>query len=198
MMALSKSGNYKRLTRNDYFSNIALLVSQRSTCLRRHVGAIIVNDDEILSTGYNGAPTGLPHCLDKGCQIDNGHCIRSVHAEQNAIIQLIKTDANHYNNLELYVTDYPCKICAKMIVQANIKKIYFVRRYSNSVNDEYTNNLFKEAGIKVINYYPKNYMFLGNISDVKLNKINQILNEKDENLIKESKLDNQINNSEKE
>lgn len=173
---LSKSGDYDRLSPNDYFSNIALLVSQRSTCPRLHVGALIVKNGEILSTGYNGAPKGQPHCMDKGCIIENGHCIRAIHAEQNAIIQLGNTIQNNdTGELEMYVTDYPCKICAKMIVQAGIKKIHFVRRYSGSVHDEYTKQLFETSNVKTINYYPKKRMFLGTFNANVKQKIENLI-----------------------
>lgn len=178
---LSKSGQYERLSSNDYFSNIALLISQRSTCPRLHVGALIVKNGEILSTGYNGAPKGQPHCMDAGCIIEDGHCIRAIHAEQNAIIQLGHTIQNNdIGELEMYVTDYPCKICAKMIVQAGIKKIHFVRRYSNSVHDEYTQKLFETSGIKIINYYPKKRMFLGTFNENTKKKIRDIISNDNE------------------
>ena len=101
---------------------IARDVSTRATCLRRQVGAVIVRDRRILTTGYNGSPMGLPHCLTEGCHLVNGHCIRCLHAEQNAIIQGayfgVSTDGAF-----LYCTHQPCNMCAKMIVNAGIKKV---------------------------------------------------------------------------
>lgn len=143
---LSKKGKYKRLTVEQYFSNIALLVSQRSTCTRLHVGAVFVNHNEIVSTGYNGSPVGQPHCLDEGCLMEDGHCIRTVHAEQNAIIQLGRN--YDYDDLELYVTDFPCKICAKMLCNLPLKKIHFVRDYNS--DDQITLNMYKNAGIELV------------------------------------------------
>ena len=143
---LSKKGNYDRLTKDEYFSYISLLVSQRSTCKRLHVGAVFTNHGDIVSSGYNGSPTGQPHCLDVGCLMEDGHCIRCIHAEQNAIIQL---GHNYdYDDLELYVTDFPCKVCAKMLCNLPLKKIHFVRDYRS--DDEYTLDLYKRAGIQLI------------------------------------------------
>src|SRR5574337_405196 len=92
---------------DQYFIEITLDVSKRSTCLRAQVGAIIVKDKRILTTGYNGAPKGLPHCLDEGCEIVDGHCVRSLHAEQNAILQgALLCDAPA--TAKIYTTHQPC------------------------------------------------------------------------------------------
>lgn len=145
-------GNEGRLNIHNYFSDIALLVSQRSTCLRKHVGAVLVNNNKIVSTGYNGSVAGMAHCTDEGCIMRDGHCIRAIHAEQNAIIQLGKP--NDYDNLELYVTDFPCQVCAKMIVNSGIKAVHFVRDYNS--DDEFTNELFRISGIKLIKEFENN------------------------------------------
>lgn len=147
LSALVRQGQYKRLSSNEYFSYIALLVSQRSTCLRLHVGAVITDNNQIVATGYNGAPKGMAHCLQEGCLIRDGHCIRCIHAEQNAILQL--GNPRDYTNLVIYLTDFPCQICAKLIVQAGIKEIHFVRDYQSST-DPYSLQLFKNAGIKIV------------------------------------------------
>jgi len=113
---------------DDYFMQIARDVSTRATCLRRQVGAVIVRDRRILTTGYNGAPMGLAHCIDVGCHLVNGHCIRCLHAEQNAIIQGayfgVSTD-----NATLYCTHQPCSMCAKMLVNAGISKVVVGGQY---------------------------------------------------------------------
>lgn len=145
---LSVSGDYGkngRLSMEEYFGLITLIISQRSTCLRRHVGALIVDNGHVIATGYNGAPTKMDDCLEKGCLIRNGHCIRSVHAEQNALLQT--PNLSSLKNPEIYVTDYPCQICAKSIIQAGIKKIHFVREYDN--NDDFVEEIFKKSSIKV-------------------------------------------------
>jgi dCMP deaminase len=138
-----------------YFMNITTLVAQRSTCTRRAVGAIIVKDKRILSTGYNGAPTGIRHCLEVGClreslQVPSGErheLCRGIHAEQNAIIQAAYHGVS-VNNAVLYCTNQPCAICAKMIINAGIKKIYYQSGYSDALAQE----MLSEAGIDLIKH----------------------------------------------
>ena len=124
--------------------DITLDVSRRATCLRAHVGAIIVKDKRILTTGYNGAPKGLPHCLDEGCEIVDGHCVRSLHAEQNAIIQA----AQHGISLSggtIYTTHQPCHTCAKMIINAGLERVVYAGHYP----DERAMKYLKTAGVQV-------------------------------------------------
>ncbi len=129
---------------DDYFMKIAQDVASRATCLRRQVGAVIVRDRRILTTGYNGAPKGLAHCLDVGCHLVNGHCIRCLHAEQNAIIQGaffgIGTDG-----ASLYCTHQPCNMCAKMIVNAGIVKVVIGGEYP----DEFAMEVLNAANIEL-------------------------------------------------
>ncbi|OPL14848.1 MAG: cytidine deaminase [Firmicutes bacterium ML8_F2] len=131
---------------------IAKVVATRSTCLRRHVGALLVIDKRILSTGYNGAPTGLKHCAEVGClreklKVPSGErheLCRGLHAEQNAIIQA----AIHgvaIKGATLYCTHYPCSVCAKMLINAGIKKIFLAENYPDKLAKE----IFKEAGIDI-------------------------------------------------
>jgi dCMP deaminase len=135
--------------------NITALVAQRSTCTRRAVGAIIVKDKRILSTGYNGAPTGIRHCLEVGClreslQVPSGErheLCRGIHAEQNAIIQAAYHGVS-VNNAVLYCTNQPCAICAKMIINAGIKKIYYQSGYTDALAQE----MLTEAGIDLIKH----------------------------------------------
>lgn len=138
-----------------YFMNITTLVAQRSTCTRRAVGAIIVKDKRILSTGYNGAPSGIRHCLEVGClreslQVPSGErheLCRGIHAEQNAIIQAAYHGVS-VNNAVLYCTNQPCAICAKMIINAGIKKIFYQSGYSDALAQE----MLSEAGIDLIKH----------------------------------------------
>jgi len=116
---------------NKYFLSIAKTISTRSTCERKKVGCIIVRDKNILSTGYNGSPAGLPHCEEVGCEIENSSCIRTTHAEQNAICQAAKNGVS-INNSILYTTLFPCYTCAKMIINCGIKEIYFLEDYHSS------------------------------------------------------------------
>ena len=135
-----------------YFMEIAHVVASRSTCLRRRVGAVLVLDKRILATGYNGTPTGLAHCLDRGCmreqqQVPSGQrheLCRGLHAEQNAIIQA----AIHgvaIRGAGLYCTHFPCIVCAKMLVNAGIKSICLGEDYPDAMAKE----IFSEAGVAV-------------------------------------------------
>jgi dCMP deaminase len=109
-----------------YFLSIAREVATRSTCERRHVGAVIVKDRRILTTGYNGSPPGQPHCSDVGvgCLIEDGRCIRTLHAEQNAIAQAALHGVSTKDST-LYSTCRPCHVCARMIVGAGIVRVVF-------------------------------------------------------------------------
>ena len=135
-----------------YFMDIVEIVSRRSTCLRRKVGAILVRDKRILATGYNGAPTGLRHCLERGClrdelQIPSGErheLCRGLHAEQNAIIQAALHGVS-VRGAVLYCTNHPCIICSKMIVNSGITGIVFREGYSDRLSEE----ILREAAIPV-------------------------------------------------
>ncbi len=145
----------KRLNRPDsdeYFLKIAAVVAERATCLRHHVGAVAVRNKHILSTGYNGAPSGARDCLELGClrdelKIPSGtrhEICRGIHAEQNVIIQA----SLHGVSLEgstIYATHTPCNLCAKMLVNAKIKRLVTFGSY----NDNSFTELFREAGIEV-------------------------------------------------
>ena len=136
-----------------YFLDIVDLVSRRSTCLRRAVGAGLVRDRRILATGYNGAPSKLQHCLDIGClreqlNVPSGErheLCRGLHAEQNAIIQAALHGVSAKDST-LYCTNHPCVICAKMIINAGITRIVIRNGYS----DQLATDMFKEAGIGVV------------------------------------------------
>jgi Deoxycytidylate deaminase len=144
----------KKTTRPDideYFLKIASVVAERSTCLRHHVGAVAVRDKHILATGYNGAPAGLKDCLELGCLRDEMHIesgtrheiCRGIHAEQNVIIQA----SLHGVSLEgatIYVTHSPCVLCAKMLINAKIKRYVTFGSYA----DDSFRDLFQEAGIE--------------------------------------------------
>lgn len=129
----------QRPTWDEYFMEIAGLVAQRSTCQRRNVGAVLVRDRRILASGYNGAPSGMEHCTLQGClreqmDIPSGEryeLCRSVHAEQNAIIQAAKHGIS-IEGATLYCTHAPCLICAKMLVQAGIRKAFYLEGHEDS------------------------------------------------------------------
>jgi dCMP deaminase len=137
---------------DEYFLTIAQLVSKRSTCLRRNAGAVIVQSKRILSTGYNGVPSKIAHCQDVGCLreklgVESGkrhELCRGLHAEQNAIIQA----ALHGIKIEdavIYTTLFPCSLCAKMLINSSIKKVYYLEGYP----DELSVALLDEAKIDV-------------------------------------------------
>ncbi len=113
---------------DEYFMRIAVDVATRSTCDRKHVGAVIVRERNILSTGYNGSIAGMPHCDDVGHMMDNGHCIATIHAEANAIIQAAKNGVM-INNASIYTTASPCWNCFKIIVNSGMKRILFGEFY---------------------------------------------------------------------
>jgi len=135
----------ERASWDEYFMNIARVVSTRSTCDRKFVGAVIVRDKTILSTGYNGSIRGLPHCEDVGCIMEDGHCITTVHAEANAILQAAKNGVA-VDDGELYTTASPCWNCFKLIANSGIKKIYFGEFY----RDERSRDVAREVGIELV------------------------------------------------
>ncbi len=117
-----------RVSWAEYFMNIAQEVATRSTCDRKAVGAVIVRGKTILSTGYNGSIKGADHCDDAGHEMENDHCVRTIHAEANAIVQASRHGIR-IENSEIYVTASPCYDCFKMIANAGINKIYFGEFY---------------------------------------------------------------------
>lgn len=143
---------------NEYFMEIAHLVKRRATCIRRQVGAVLVKDKNILATGYNGAPSGIGHCLDRGClreqmDIPSGErheMCRGLHAEQNAIIQAAKHGAV-IEGATLYCTNQPCGICAKMIINAGVNEIIYEDGYPDPMAAE----MLKESGIIITHYKKK-------------------------------------------
>lgn len=117
-----------RASWDEYFMNIAREVGTRSTCDRKHVGSVIVRDKTILSTGYNGSIRGLPHCDEAGHMMEDGHCVRTIHAESNAIIQAAK-NGSAIDGATIYVTASPCWSCFKMIANANIRRVVYGEFY---------------------------------------------------------------------
>ncbi|KRL04634.1 ComE operon protein 2 [Liquorilactobacillus oeni] len=134
-----------RIPWDQYFMMQAVLLSLRSTCERLSVGAILVRDRRIIAGGYNGSVSGDTHCIDEGCYIVDGHCVRTIHAEMNAVLQCAKFGAAT-DGAEVYVTDFPCLQCTKMLLQAGIKKINYLRNYHN---DEYALKLLKLKSVEV-------------------------------------------------
>ena len=138
-----------RPTWDEYFIKIAEMVGSRSTCDRAHVGAVITKSKVILSTGYNGAPRGLPHCDDIGHEIVDGHCIRTVHAEANAIAQAARNGAA-IEGATIYLTISPCYDCFKMMVNAGILGVVYKQFYSSRYGlSKAVLDLSKKTGVKI-------------------------------------------------
>ncbi len=135
----------KRVSWDEYFMAIATQVATRATCDRKHVGAVIVRDRTILSTGYNGSIRGLSHCDEVGHMMEAGHCVRTIHAEANAIIQAAKNGVA-INGADIYITASPCWPCFKMIANAGIKRIIFGEFY----RDERIYDVAKALGIELL------------------------------------------------
>jgi len=148
----------ERPDNDEYFMEMAFLVSKRSTCLRRRVGAVIVKDKRVLSTGYNGSPKGTQHCETLGCireqmKVPSGtrhELCRGVHAEQNAIVQAAYFGISVKDSV-IYTTTYPCSMCAKILINAGISEVV----YSEGYVDDLSKKLFAETNILVREYHPK-------------------------------------------
>ena len=134
-----------RATWDEYFMAIALQVATRATCDRKHVGAVIVRDRTILSTGYNGSIRGLGHCDEEGHMMEDGHCVRTVHAEANAIVQAARNGVG-IEGASIYVTASPCWNCFKLIANAGLDRICFGEFYRDERIWEYS----RKAGIQLV------------------------------------------------
>lgn len=116
----------KRLNKNNYFMEMAILSSQRGTCLRMKVGCVLVYKNRIKSVGYNSSHPGTDHCEEVGCCLEKGHCIRTLHAEEAAVLNLEK---RFHSGLEAYITHEPCLHCHKILAAAGVGKIYYLNNY---------------------------------------------------------------------
>ena len=143
---------------DQYFMTITRQVAERSTCTRAKVGAVIVRDKNILATGYNGSPAGLPHCLDVGCLIYTSrtptgeveeNCFRTIHAEINAIAQSAKNGAS-IRDADIYITHTPCIHCLKVLVNTGIKLVYYEHEYKLHTLDE----LLRYSGVTLVQVAP--------------------------------------------
>lgn len=146
---MKKKLSQKRPSWDEYFIKIAEHVGSRSTCDRAHVGAVIAKNKVIMSTGYNGAPRGLPHCDDIGHEIVDGHCIRTVHAEANAIAQAAR-NGSPIEGATIYQTVSPCYDCFKMMVNAGIQEVVYRQFYSSRYGlSKAVLTLAKKAGVRI-------------------------------------------------
>lgn len=128
---------------------LADMVGRRSTCRRRAVGAVIVRDRRILCTGYNGSPPGFPHCTEAGCLEVEGHCVRTIHAEVNAIAQAALHGVS-IKGATVYVTSFPCLNCTKMLLSTGITEVF----YRDEYEDELARTFLAEANVKVRRIHP--------------------------------------------
>lgn len=129
---------------DEYFLKMAMLVSERATCPRMHCGCVLVRDKRILATGYNGAPAGQPHCYDEGCLIVENHCVRTIHAEMNALLQCSLYGISS-KGASAYVTNMPCTNCAKALIGAGIKEVVIFSDYHDTLAEQF----FDESGVKL-------------------------------------------------
>lgn len=146
---------------DEYFLKLAMIASERATCPRMHCGCVMVKDKEVVSTGYNGSIPGDEHCEDVGCLIVDNHCVRTVHAEMNALVQAAK-HGKSVDGATAYITNMPCTTCAKALVSAGIKRVVIFSDFHDTLASEF----FAKAGVKIdkkdmpkreINYDLENY-----------------------------------------
>lgn len=135
----------ERITWNQFFMAQCHLLAVRSTCTRLAVGAIIVRDNRIIAGGYNGSISGGDHCIDQGCYVVDNHCVRTIHAEMNALLQCSKY-GTPTADATIYVTHFPCLQCTKAIIQAGIKSVHYATDYRNN---QYAMELFAQSGVSV-------------------------------------------------
>jgi dCMP deaminase len=135
----------ERISWDQYFMAQSHLLALRSTCTRLTVGATIVRDKRIIAGGYNGSIAGGDHCIDKGCFVIDNHCVRTIHAEMNALLQCAKFGVPTAE-AEIYVTHVPCLQCCKAIIQAGIKTVYYAEDYKNH---PYAIELFQQANVTI-------------------------------------------------
>jgi dCMP deaminase len=154
MRSKSKKKKYARPTWDNYFMEVANAISKRGTCDRGRSGCVIAKNKQVLATGYVGSPAGFPHCDDVGHQIkklihEDGkttqHCVRTVHAEQNAVCQAAKRGIS-IEGATIYIRMTPCRVCAMLLINCGIKRVYCEKRYHAGEESE---KMFKKAGIKL-------------------------------------------------
>ena len=144
-----------RISKPEYFMEIAEVVAKRATCIRRSVGAVIVKDNYIVSTGYNGPPSGFPHCTPESCyrskkKIPSGklpHLCFAVHAEVNCLIQAAIHGTSIKGGFDIYCTTFPCTDCLKKLINAGVKNIYHLDEYNQ--DDEFRQKLIELSGVKI-------------------------------------------------
>ena len=134
-----------RLAWDEYFAAQALLIANRSTCKRAKVGAVLVKDNKVISTGYNGSVSGTEHCIDHECLVIDGHCVRTLHAEVNAILQ--GAERGVPKGFTAYVTHFPYLNCTKQLLQVGCKRVVYINQYRI---DDYVQYLYKEKEVELV------------------------------------------------
>jgi len=172
-----------RLPWNQFFMAQSHLIANRSTCSRLAVGAIIVRDRRMISAGYNGSISGGAHCSDEGCYIIDGHCVRTIHAEMNAILQCAKFGVLT-QGAEIYVTHFPCLQCCKAIIQSGITTVYYANDYKNH---PYAIELFESAKVEMVRV-PSDPSFEEPFVQDKLSFIAELLGELEAQKVDQDKL----------
>jgi dCMP deaminase len=142
---MAEERKHYRPSWDDYFMAVAKIVSSRSTCDRLYSGAVLVKENRIIATGYNGAPPGLPHCHDAGHLLEETHCIRTIHGEHNALLQAAVMGATSTVGATMYTKYIPCMHCSKYVVACGIKRIVAAKVYRAAQAIEY----LKNAGVQV-------------------------------------------------
>ncbi|MBF0699383.1 deoxycytidylate deaminase [Streptococcus danieliae] len=137
--------SHQRLAWDEYFAAQALLISNRSTCTRAQVGAVLVHDHKVVSTGYNGSVSGTEHCIDQGCLVVDGHCVRTLHAEVNAILQ--GAERGIPRDFTAYVTHFPCLHCSKQLLQVGCSRVVYIHDYRM---DSYAQELYQQKAVTLL------------------------------------------------
>lgn len=152
----------ERIEWQEYFMTQALLIATRSTCPRLSVGCVLTKENQVIATGYNGSNKGLTHCIDDGCLEVNGHCIRTIHAEVNAVTQCARL-GSETEGATAYITHYPCLSCTKTLLQAGIKEICYAIEYKNS---SYVKELLEQVGVPISKVSIDPTFLLGIVDDL--------------------------------
>lgn len=144
MSKLPPARSQPRPSWDEYFLKLAMLASERATCPRMHCGCVIVKNNHVIATGYNGSLPGQPHCEDIGCLVENNHCIRTNHAEINALVQAVNRGGN-IEGATIYITNMSCTTCAKAMIAAGIKRVVVFTDFHDTKSAQF----YKEAGVKI-------------------------------------------------
>lgn len=148
---MTEERKHYRPSWDDYFMAIVNLISARATCNRLYAGAVLVKDQRIIATGYNGSPPGLPHCDDVGHLMEEGHCVRTIHGEHNALLQAARQGGTSTAGSTLYTKYSPCIHCTKYIIACGVRRVVIGKVYRNPT----ALDILKEAGV-VVDIYQKN------------------------------------------